>query len=249
MEAFRKHPNDIERVARLFNLVPDRGSSALDVGARDGYMSLMLAERFDRVVALDLSPPTIEHPRVECMQGDAAALAFPDGAFHTVICAEVLEHIPPHLLARVCREIVRVASHCVIIGVPFQQDLRVACTTCRRCGATNPPWGHANSFDEAKLRDLMTGVVAAQIDYVGRTREATNWLSARLLQYAGNPYGTYHQDEPCLYCDQPLLPPPPRSLTQKVATKLATWGNGAQGLFTPWRSNWIHLRFEKPPAT
>jgi SAM-dependent methyltransferase len=248
MQAYRDNPEDVERVARLFTLVPDRGSSALDVGARDGYLSLMLAERFERVVALDLSPPTIEHPRVECVQGDAASLAFPDNAFHTVVCAEVLEHIAPHQLAQVCREIVRVAAHCVVIGVPYRQDLRVARTTCRHCGATNPPWGHANSFDESKLRGLMSGLAPAQIDFVGRTRAATNALSSRLLQFAGNPYGTYHQDEPCLYCEQPLLLPPPRTLTQKIATKLATWGNDVQGLFTPWQSNWIHMRFDKPTA-
>jgi hypothetical protein len=136
----------------------------------------------------------------------------------------------------------------VVIGVPYRQDLRVARTTCRHCGATNPPWGHANSFDESKLRGLMSGLAPAQIDFVGRTRAATNVLSSRLLQFAGNPYGTYHQDEPCLYCEQPLLLPPPRTLTQKIATKLATWGNDVQGLFTPWQSNWIHMRFDKPTA-
>lgn len=249
MRDYREHPREVERIARLFTLVPRDGPSALDIGARDGHLSLMLVERFERVVALDLDPLNIDHPRVECVQGNAAALAYPDNAFHTVVCAEILEHIPPHLLPKVCSEIARVAAHCVVIGVPYRQDLRVACTTCRNCGTVNPPWGHVNSFDEAKLCGLMTGLTATEIDLVGRTHAATNRLSARLLAFAGNPYGTYEQDEPCTQCRQRLLPPAERSLAQKLATKFAVWGVRIQSLFTPSQSNWVHVRFEKPTAS
>jgi ubiquinone/menaquinone biosynthesis C-methylase UbiE len=247
LQEYRAHPHDVERVQRLFSLVPRKGVSALDVGARDGHLSVLLAERFERVVALDLATPAVEHPRVECVQGDAAALAYPDNAFHTIVCAEVLEHIPPALLPRVCSEIVRVASHCVVIGVPYQQDLRLACSTCRRCGTINPPWGHVNSFDESRLTALMSGLVRTEVDYVGKTRESSNALSASLFKFAGNPFGTYGQEESCIGCGQALLPPPPRNLAQRLATRVAQWALDVQAAFTPWRGNWMHMRFEKRP--
>jgi len=245
LRAYRAHPREIERVSRLFDLMDRSGPTALDVGARDGHLSLQLAERFERVVALDLNLPHIEHPRVDCVQGDAAQLSFGDRSFHTVVCAEVLEHIPPALLPRVCREIARVAARHVVIGVPFKQDLRVDCCTCGSCGAINPPWGHVNSFDLQRLVDLMDGMVPAKVDYVGSTRAATNAMSAGLLRYAGNPYGTYEQDEPCVHCGQRLLPPAERNLAQKVATKLAHWGTTLQTALTPQRANWIHVLFER----
>lgn len=245
LRTYREHPREVERVTRLLALLPSGGATALDVGARDGHISMLLAERYARVVALDLNTPDVTHPRVECVHGDAAALAFPDGSFHTVVCAEVLEHLPRAQLLTVCGEIARVASNCVIIGVPYREDSRVACTTCRACGTTNPPWGHVNSFDEQKLISLMTGLAPAEIDYVGRTRSATNRLSARLMSYAGNPYGTYDQHEPCIQCGKRLSPPVERSFVQKLATKVASWGTGVQVALSPWRANWLHVRFEK----
>lgn len=246
LRAYREHPREVERVSRLFGLMARSGPKALDVGARDGHLSVLLAERFERVVALDLNRPEVRHPRVDCVQGDAAQMNFADRSFHTVVCAEVLEHIPPALLPRVCRELVRVADRQVVIGVPFKQDLRVDCCTCRTCGAINPPWGHVNSFDLERLVALMDGMVPAKVDYVGRTRSVTNALSAALQRYAGNPYGTYEQEEPCIACGQHLLPPAERSFAQRVATKLAHWGTTLQVAATPWRANWIHVRFERP---
>lgn len=246
LRAYREHPREVERVARLFSLMARSGPEALDVGARDGHLSLLLAERFERVVALDLNRPQVDHPRIQCVEGDASRLAYADRSFHTVVCAEVLEHIPPTLLPQVCRELVRVTGRHLVIGVPFEQDLRVDCCTCRTCGAVNPPWGHVNSFGLERLVRLMDGLVPAKVDYVGRTRSATNPLSARLLRFAGNPYGTYEQEEPCIACGQRLLPPAGRSFVQKVATRLAHWGNTLQATVTPWRANWIHVRFERP---
>ncbi|MDP2004466.1 MAG: class I SAM-dependent methyltransferase [Rubrivivax sp.] len=246
LSAYRANPREVERVSRLFELLPTRGPSVLDVGARDGHLSSLLADRFERVVALDLDVPEVAHPRVSCVAGDATALDYPDNTFHTVVCAEVLEHIPASLLPLACREIVRVASHCAVIGVPYRQDLRLGCTTCRSCGATNPPWGHVNSFDEHRLVTLMTGMTPMVTDFVGRTRSASNALSARLLNFAGNPFGTYDQDETCVHCGQALQRPAARTFAQKVATRVGTWGLGIQERFTPWRGNWIHMRFEKP---
>jgi SAM-dependent methyltransferase len=248
MKTIRETSRETQRIAQLFELVPSRGSLALDVGARDGHLSLVLAERFDRVVAVDLNSVPIDHPKVECLQADAAALDYPDGYFDTVLCAEVLEHIPQPHLTRVCRELARVTGNCLVVGVPYRQDLRLGQTTCGHCRAINPPWGHINSFDEAALSALFSGLRVARVDHAGRTREVTNAMSARLLRFADNPYGTYVQDEPCINCGQLLIRPPPRNLTQKVATKAAMWGMALQSRLAAERGAWLHMRFEKAAA-
>jgi hypothetical protein len=179
------------------------------------------------------------------VEGDASQLDFADGSFEVVLCAEVLEHIPSNLLAKVCGELVRVTSAAVVIGVPYREDLRVARTLCLACGRRNPPWGHVNSFDEERLAELFRGMSAAKTSFVGITRVVTNGLSAMLMDAAGNPYGTYEQEECCVHCGATLVRPGNRNVAQKVATKLAHLCDRVQNAVTPVHRNWIHVRFEK----
>jgi hypothetical protein len=108
-----------------------------------------------------------------------------------------LEHIPN--VVQACREIERVAGHEVIIGVPYKQDTRLGRTTCRSCGGKNPPWGHVNPFDERRLARLFPGLSIKASSFVGSVRSETNPVSTMLMDMAGNPWGTYEQDEPCIY--------------------------------------------------
>ena len=242
---YRATEREQARIRDLFELMPASGNSALDIGARDGYLSRRLAERFDRVVALDLGAPAIDHPRIMAVCGDARALAFDDDTFDVVVCAEVLEHIPKPGLEQACDEIVRVAKRAVVIGVPFQQDLRCGRTLCASCGGRNPPWGHVNAFDELRLRGLFGTLAMAKVSMVGSNRDRTNALSAKLMDFAGNPFGTYEQDEACVHCGAALRPPSERLFLQRVATRSAFMIDRAQRSMTAARPNWIHARFDK----
>lgn len=245
LSEYRASAKETERVARFFDLIPMKGHRALDIGARDGHLSRLLAQRFTEVVALDLETPQIDHPNIRCVKGDASGLEFSDGEFDVVICAEVLEHIPFRLLDKVGREISRVTSEVAVIGVPYKQDLRMACTTCESCGQVNPPWGHVNSFDEGRLRSLFPALQVARTDYVGSAEPATNALSAALMTFAGNPFGTYVQDEPCVHCGQALGQPRPRETMQRLATRAAHSLNKLQQYFSSRRPNWMHMRLER----
>ncbi len=132
-----------------------------------------------------------------------------------------------------------------MIGVPYKQDIRIGSTTCYTCGKKNPPWGHFNSFDELRIAELFKGCKIETLSFVGSTSDQTNLLSATLMDYAGNPYGTYHQEEPCVHCGNPLLPPPERNLSQRVATKLALYTRQFTQLFTRPRGNWMHIVLRK----
>ncbi len=226
-------------------LLPANLRTALDIGARDGFISMLLAERYAAITALDLEKPQIDHEKIACVQGDITSLNFPDGSFDLVFCAEVLEHIPPHLLTKACEELVRVSNKYLVIGVPFLQDIRVGRSTCAACGKVNPPWGHVNSFDEKRLHELFQSCNSVKTSFVGNNNSQTNWLSSLLMDLAGNPYGTYEQEESCVYCGADLTPPLARNIVKKVFTKAAVLTQRATQPFIKDHPNWMHILFEK----
>jgi len=237
-----------ERIRNLIDLIPKGDASLLDAGTRDGRLAVLMADHFESVTALDQRNPAVWHRKVIPVHGDITSLRFPDNSFDSVMCTEVLEHIPECLLEKACSELRRVAKKYLLVGVPYRQDLRVARTTCYLCGKKNPPWGHVNAFDEQRLTGLFPGLDIETISNVSTTTEATNAVSTLLMDWAGNPYGTYEQEERCIHCDARLTPPPPRNLLQKGCTKLAFWLNQGQGRFVRPRPNWIHILFRKPAA-
>jgi hypothetical protein len=233
------------RVADLMALLPGDVEAAIDIGARDGFISSQLADRGVTVTALDLERPSIDDTRICCVKGDATALAFEDAHFDLVFCAEVLEHIPTTLLPNACSELARVSRRYLLIGVPYKQDLRLDRSTCSQCSKTNPPWGHVNSFDEARLGALFPACVVKKKSFVGQTRTATNIISTTLMELAGNPYGTYVQDEPCIHCGASMLAPATRTLTSRLLAKGAVLAMRAQAPFVQQRPKWIHVLLEK----
>lgn len=242
---YRNSASEKARVSDLMSLLPEGGCSVLDIGARDGFISRLLADHFSMVTALDLEQPSIEHERIQCVKGDITALTFANASFNLVFCAEVLEHIPTHLLKTACRELARVSKEYVLIGVPYKQDIRVGRSTCGSCGKVNPPWGHVNTFDENSVSELFPEFTVARQSFVGETDEQTNMLSCALMDLAGNPYGTYSQEEPCIHCGANLTGPPERKLWQKVLTKTAFMGMSAQKLFLKPHPNWTHVLLRK----
>jgi SAM-dependent methyltransferase len=231
------------RTADLLRLLPRGRKSVLDVGARDGHFSRLLAGYFDEVTALDLEKPAFEFPRVATVAGDLTHLQFPDGAFDCAFCAEVLEHISA--LEQACRELARVARREIVIGVPFRQDMRACRTTCRHCGKTNPPWAHLNTFDEPRLQRLFPGTSVRAKSFVGETSDFANSFSTVLMDWAGNPWGSYDQEEPCIYCGAALVPPDSLSTIARAFAGAAVRLNRLQASLSHPHPYWIHIVFAK----
>jgi glycosyltransferase involved in cell wall biosynthesis len=245
MATYRNTPLERERISDLMNIMPKGHDSVLDVGARDGYLSRLLTEHFASVTALDMRKPSIAHDRINCVEGDVTRLEFASGSFDVVLCAEVLEHIPGKGLEQACRELSRVAKSHVVIGVPYRQDTRFGRTTCQSCGRSNPPWGHVNVFDERRLAEFFLPLRKVGLTFVGSSRSRTNALSSWLMDVAGNPWGTYDQEEVCIHCGQEIGKPAERNLAQKLCSRLAFSLNAAQARFISARPNWIHMVFDK----
>ncbi len=246
LQKYRSQELERLRLDNILKIIPKGRGSVLEIGTRDGHHARALTEHFARVVALDLVMPTFRIERVIPMEGDVTRLEFPDDSFDCVVCAEVLEHIPN--VEKAASEIARVSKFDVVVGVPYKQDTRIGRLTCSECGKVNPPWGHVNTFDEERLRELFKTLMLYNIDYVGTDKERTNELSKWLMDCAGNPWGSYDQDEPCIYCGSPFSETRPvRTLSQKLCSTAAHQLNILQSLFTKPRPNWIHAVFSKRP--
>jgi len=156
-------------------LLPGNLDSVLDIGARDGFISKLLAGHFPNVTALDLEEPRIDDERIRCVKGDVAGLNFPDASFDLVFCAEVIEHIPGRTLVRACGELSRGAREYLLIGVPYKQDLRagrLTCQPCVYCGA---------KFRSPPERNLLQKSLTKIAFYVNEAQKAfskrrPNWI-------------------------------------------------------------------------
>ena len=86
MDLSNYRASDLERsrTADIASMFPLSGTTALDIGARDGHFSKILAERFESVTALDLELPIIETANVECVVGDIWRLEHADSSFDLV---------------------------------------------------------------------------------------------------------------------------------------------------------------------
>ncbi len=239
------HQIRIKEILNLINSLPEKVNRVIDVGAGNGHISKLISDLLNTpVIALDLKKPKTNYENVIPVEGDITDLKFSDNFFDLVICTEVLEHIKPEFLQKACDELQRITKKYLLIGVPFKQDLRLGRTRCKRCGRRNPPYGHVNRFDEEKLKKLFSKMKVRKISFIGKTKEVTNFISTFLLDLAGNPYGTYNQKEPCIYCGAKLEKPSP-NFFQKALAKLAFIIMKMQRYFTSEKPIWIHILFEK----
>jgi 2-polyprenyl-3-methyl-5-hydroxy-6-metoxy-1,4-benzoquinol methylase len=153
--------------------------SVLDVGCGEGVLTEQWAERFERVVGVDLDHPTLRRewearsrPNLEFRAADATSLPFAEGAFDLVCGVEVLEHLddPAAALA----EMARVTRRWVLVSTPQEPLWRILNLLrgahWRSLG--NTP-GHLNHWSERGLRTLVS-----HYGRVEATRSPIPWAMA-----------------------------------------------------------------------
>ena len=183
----RLRPNAIsttryDDVARLISSESSSGS-LLEVGCGAGQLSMALADRFSRLVGIDLAPVRIKlaqsilrerYPglgdKLTFTSGDASTrLPFEDASFDVVLAVAVIEHVVDVFafmdeIVRVCRP-----GGCVLITTPNICYVKnVAALLAGRVPLTGSPtrdiaywrehgWdgGHLHYFSKASLADLL----------------------------------------------------------------------------------------------
>jgi SAM-dependent methyltransferase len=109
------------------------GKLALDIGCNIGFMTIMVAENFDKVIGVDILPNNIEiarefydRPNVTYLVGDALDLPkeVKQEVFDCIILTEVLEHVQnPDLLIKNCYNLLK-NDGILIISTPNAFSLK-----------------------------------------------------------------------------------------------------------------------------
>lgn len=122
------------RVEQTLALVPDDVCTVLDLGCGDGTISNALVARGAKVTGIDISREALRYFAGRGVVASLDHLPLPTRSFDLVICAEVLEHLPPGVYERAREEIERVANRYVIVSTPNREYLRAGLARCEACG-------------------------------------------------------------------------------------------------------------------
>jgi SAM-dependent methyltransferase len=154
-----------ERVVRsLVRKYGDPTRPMLDAGCGTG---LNLRHLPAGSTGLDINPRNVETvqrrlPQQTVLCGDVEAMPFPDGTFGTVVCTEVLEHIPDPQKALSEIRRVLVPGGTLVGSVParsFVWNLRFLSSTCPR----DEPFH--NEYKPDEVRAMLTGFDIVRVGY------------------------------------------------------------------------------------
>jgi SAM-dependent methyltransferase len=141
------HDSTDNSKACLTQIVQDVvGGSVCDVGCGTGYLLEHLQANLPAGTALtgcDFIAPKTERPGIAFFESKIETLPFPDGAFDTVVCTHVLEHILD--LQKALSELRRISRRRLIIIVPQEREGRY----------TFNPHFHFFPYPESFLRALI----------------------------------------------------------------------------------------------
>ena len=111
------------RMDWIDRLAPLRGRRVLDVGCGGGILAEAMARRGAQVTGIDLASKPLKVARLHAMDTGAQGLEYLEvaaeelalqrpGAFDTVTCMEMLEHVPqPDSVVRACAALARPGAH------------------------------------------------------------------------------------------------------------------------------------------
>ncbi len=131
--------------------------TVLDAGCGEGFVTGYLKKRSRawQITGVDLSASAIAYAKahfghaVDFRTGSLYDLPFDDGAFDTVVCSEVLEHLDEP--ARAAQELRRVARRGVVLSVPREPYFEALVRLGRLLGRSPDP-GHVNHWTRRGFR-------------------------------------------------------------------------------------------------
>jgi ubiquinone/menaquinone biosynthesis C-methylase UbiE len=148
----------LEQLATL--VVQTQPKTLLDVGCGEGFVAAFLKQRLPEVeiMGVDISESALTYARTHFgryatfYQGNIYRLPFPDRAFDTVVCSEVLEHLEDP--GRAIAELKRVACYYVVLTVPLEPYFRWLNRIGQWLHVSSDP-GHVQFWTHAQFKRLI----------------------------------------------------------------------------------------------
>jgi ubiquinone/menaquinone biosynthesis C-methylase UbiE len=140
------------------------GNSVLNIGVGAGVLEKLALQKSIDIYSLDPSSKTIEQIQTKlglgsnAQTGYAQNIPFTDNKFDAVVMSEVLEHLTDEELDAALREVFRVlkANGVLLISTPYDESLESQNIICPKCGMIFHRWGHVQSFDKSRMRDILS---------------------------------------------------------------------------------------------
>ena len=136
----------------------------LDVGCGNGWLSKMVQSDKNYIFSLDISYTNVErvikqqaHPNHYGLVADVYNLPLQSETFDTIIASEIIEHVFDPSKFIQCLLAVLKPNGKLIITTPF--DEKIPLCLCVHCNKPTPMHGHLHSFNEAKIKQMISGKV------------------------------------------------------------------------------------------
>jgi SAM-dependent methyltransferase len=150
---------DENRVREFSKRIPDDVRSILDAGCGNGLFLHYISRsnsKYGRICGVDRSQIALSHVKTEKYLSSVDALPFRDCEFDIVTSLEVIEHLPVGVYENSLKELSRVARRYILIGVPFNQDIRNSLIECPNCSCRFNADYHLRSFSETAIKRIFT---------------------------------------------------------------------------------------------
>jgi len=130
--------NELERASRVSRVkktieMLEGGETALDVGCNAGFMTVMIAEKYKKVIGIDVLHNNIEiaknlfsKPNIKYITMNALNITsnFEEEMFDCIVITEVLEHVAnPNLLIQNCYQLLK-PKGILIVSTPNAYSLK-----------------------------------------------------------------------------------------------------------------------------
>lgn len=158
---------NLARLRETIALIPADVTTAADAGAGDGELARELRDRGLHLVSMDRSGEAIRHAPSPRIRSSIDQIPLASASVDLVLACEVLEHLPPTVLAKGLSELVRVSRRYVLVTVPNAEDLSRGMVVCASCGCRFHANRHLRSFDEASMADLIPGMKPVSVRTIG----------------------------------------------------------------------------------
>ena len=227
-----------EKVELILNYIPDDINSIIDIGCGNGIITNRLSEKYS-VTGVDASEQALKFVKTKKFHTSSAEIKVGNHSFDMVFSSELLEHLPRNTLINSIREFKRITKKYIFITVPNNEFLKKTFIKCDKCHHTFHAYGHLNSFDEAKLIDLIgDDFIRLKTDYFGPEIKIYNRILLKIRHKFANRWFLPNKYPICPKCGN-------TDFSKKKGNIISKICNGFNLMISGKKYYWLFILFER----